>query len=97
MIVIYEYYYENLLNEYQKRKHQNIKFKESEILYLIQSIVDGLQSMNSVHGQLNLETILLKQNEEVVIFNHSFLSMFSEQEVDQISRSRQFKEKYLYS
>ena len=77
MIIIYEYYYENLQNEYQKRKHKNIKFKESEILYLINSIVKALISMNGFHGQLDLENILFNQNEDVVIFNNSFLNMYT--------------------
>lgn len=62
MVLIYDYYLNNLEKEFKRRKEKGEGFKDGEILYIIDSVINSLIGMRQEHGELDLENILIDEN-----------------------------------
>ena len=73
MVLIYDYFYNNLEKEYQKRRDKQQRWSEAELLYILDSVVNALLGMKTEYGELDMESIMIDDRNRVLIMDRSLL------------------------
>ena len=97
VVLVYEFYQENLFKEYLKRRKQEIRFQEVEIWHILKSIATYLMDIDSDHGELTLDSVFIDNKSDIRVYNNRFINSreIIRDTAALIERNRIFKQRYI--